>query len=74
MIEILCLFEEKVNEYNHHHHPKTGKQQTIITNSVQDLCLMTAEKQKIRKKATSKISEMMMLEKIIIKNTKECVF
>jgi hypothetical protein len=52
MIEILCLFEEKVNEYNHH--PKTGKQQTIITNSVQDLCLMTGEKEKTKKKSNVK--------------------
>jgi hypothetical protein len=44
MVEILCLFEKKANEYNHH--PKTGKQQTTITNSVQDLCLMTVEKKK----------------------------
>jgi hypothetical protein len=64
----------KENVYEYNHHPKTGKQQTTITDSVQDLCLMTREKKEKReskeqKKATSKISEMMMLEKIIIRNT-----
>jgi hypothetical protein len=54
VIEILCLFEEKVNEYNHH--PKTGKQQTTITNSIQDLCLMTAEKRKNAKVKNTKKS------------------
>jgi hypothetical protein len=44
VIEILCLFEGKVYEYDHH--PKTGKQQTTITDNVQDLCLMTIEKKK----------------------------